>query len=134
MTVALAGITSNVLWNDQLVPAASAVVKATPGQLWSFVGIWTKDDPRWLLFFDLAILPAEGAVPLMCGWALTAVPNQISNQPGADRPLQASYPVAYSFPRFRRFPKNGIAWAVSNTPNVLSFDSSALLSLSVEYS
>jgi hypothetical protein len=120
------GGASNAGWKDGVIPAASAVVKAGPGVLWSFFGVWMKDDPRYLLWFDSAVIPAEGAIPFFVGFALTPVPTSINGSLGAGS-------ILVQFPRARRFYSNGITWAVSNSPNVLSYDSSALLALSVEY-
>lgn len=84
-------------FDDPAALEASSVTKAGPGCLYGFVATNTNAAVRYLQFFDLTAVPADGAVPKLV-FAL---------QPGVTMVIQ--------IPPERRYFATGICWCVSHT-------------------
>jgi len=64
----------NVNYDDSVAYEASAIVKATPGTIYSVVGYNSKGSAQFIQLHDSATLPANDAVPAMI-WTVPASDN-----------------------------------------------------------
>jgi len=64
----------NVNYDDSVAYETSAIVKATPGTIYSVIGYNSKTSAQFIQLHDSATLPANDAVPKMI-WTVAASSN-----------------------------------------------------------
>lgn len=74
----------------------------------------------WLMFFDSATVPADGAEPILPGIPLLLADTTNVGTASAE------------FTRGRGY-TTGLCWAISSTPDTLTIDNTATVGLAVEY-
>lgn len=100
--------TPSTYWNPTTVGslANSGVFKNSSGKFYQLIGFSDKSSRRYLMLFDSATVPANGAL----SWTCLSVPG------GGTFSIDLPRPKSFS---------SGLSWAVSTTPNILTIDVTA---------
>lgn len=100
--------TPTTYWNPATIGALSnsGVFKNSSGKFHQLIGFSNKSTKRFLMLFDSASVPADGAASWVC----------------LNVPAQGTFSI--DLPRPRSF-ASGLSWAISTTPDTLTIDTAA---------
>ncbi len=113
LRVTLASESIEPAWDDSPGFVTHRVVKATSGTLLHLSGY--SESSGFLQLFDATVLPPNGTRPLL-----------------APVLLYWGWSIALPLPARGRVFKNGIVWAVSTTPDVLTLDTAGRAFVNVQ--
>lgn len=114
VNIAAQGGNTPTSWNDFAPSSYSGVIKNAGGKLFSLYAANVGASTRYLMLFDAAALPANGAVPKIV------------------IPLAVNDADLFPFVRPKSF-TTGIVWGASSTATTLTIDATATIGVNAEY-